>query len=375
MKLQSLRHRIIHKDPFAYSAHPHCAILPNGEIVVVFNKSQRRQFILHPPQDPLFYNVLIRSNDGGNTWTWPQTVPGYDWHGVECAGLTVISNGSLLLNQWRFKWYPIDTANSIRDLEPITYPDEWGNKLVGSSHVSGHLLSQDQAVITPWARANDGTFVHSSLDGGRTWASTVRLNTSPYSGGYGIRGGIQLQNGTIVLPLSDVPNYKIIFLVFSNDNGQTWSNPVQAARTEGKDFEEPSLLKLNSNVLLMLMRENTTRYLYMCRSGDDGATWTRPAQTPILGCPPQLIQLSSGNLFCTFGYRYPPYSIRGVFSLDDGNTWMVENQVTIRGDLPNHDLGYPVTLIMRDGSFLTIYYGQDSDGITCIWATSFALST
>src|SRR5215204_3601716 len=106
----SPEHRLIHSDRFSYCAHPHGVRLASGEIVVVFNRVPRREVILHPPQDPAFQNVLTRSGDGGRTWSAPSVVPDYGWTGVECAGLTVLRSGRVLLNQWRFRWYPLPLA-------------------------------------------------------------------------------------------------------------------------------------------------------------------------------------------------------------------------------------------------------------------------
>ena len=75
-----------------------------GDWLVVFNKTIRRPVVLHPPQDPEFRNWLIRSSDEGESWSAPQAAPNYDWHGVECAGLTDLGDGRVMLNQWRFHW-------------------------------------------------------------------------------------------------------------------------------------------------------------------------------------------------------------------------------------------------------------------------------
>ena len=51
-------HAILHKDPFAYSAHPQIAVAANAEWLLVFNKALRRPFILHPPEEPLFRSAV-----------------------------------------------------------------------------------------------------------------------------------------------------------------------------------------------------------------------------------------------------------------------------------------------------------------------------
>ena len=54
----------------------------------VCNWAPRRPFVLHPPEDPLYLNLLLRSADEGRTWSAPVVAPAYGWSGVECAGLT-----------------------------------------------------------------------------------------------------------------------------------------------------------------------------------------------------------------------------------------------------------------------------------------------
>ena len=96
VEVDEAEHRVVHRDPFAYCAHPHALALPDGRWLCVFNRSFRRPLVLHPQQDPFFHNVLIRSQDQGRTWSPPAVVPGFGWQGVECAGLTALDDGRLL---------------------------------------------------------------------------------------------------------------------------------------------------------------------------------------------------------------------------------------------------------------------------------------
>src|SRR5690349_16466250 len=96
------RHELIHAEPFAYCAHPMAVVLPDGAWLLVFNRAPRRPFILHPPQDPWFHNLVMRSTDEGRTWSAAVVAPDFGWSGVECAGLTALRSGDVLLNQWRF---------------------------------------------------------------------------------------------------------------------------------------------------------------------------------------------------------------------------------------------------------------------------------
>jgi hypothetical protein len=255
---EAVGHLVIYRDPFAYCAHPHLVRLTDGAWLLVFNRSVRRRFILHPPQDPHFYNVTMRSEDEGQTWTAPQVAPGYGWHGVECAGLTALGNGAVLLHQWRFRWYPLAAARQRPDASELTFPRELVAGLVASPELdapSNVWASPD--VMLPWARSNGGTFVHRSHDGGRTWAETHEIETRPYAGGYGVRGAVELPTGSLLLPLSDVPEYRRVFAVRSADGGRRWTAPTPIAAEDGRRFEEPAPLILPNGLFLFCCARTT----------------------------------------------------------------------------------------------------------------------
>jgi hypothetical protein len=222
-----------------------------------------------------------------------------------------------------------------------------------------------------WARTDDGTYLHRSADGGRTWEKVIRLEVAPYSGGYGIRGAVGLTSGGLLLPLSDVPRYAAVFAVRSVDGGRSWGPAEAVASVAGKLFEEPAAAVLSGGAVLMLMRESTSEHLYQCRSDDDCASWSEPVDTGIAGCPPHLLRLADGRLLCTYGFRYFPYEIRCAFSADEGVSW--GEPMTIRTDLGALDIGYPSSVEVEPGRILTVYYGPLFDGTTGILSTAFEL--
>ena len=53
--------------------------------------------------------------------------------------------------------------------------------------------------------------------------------------------------------------------------------------------------------------------MVMIVSEDDGFSWTPPKWTNIWGYPPELIALQDGRYLMVYGYRRPPYGVRGSF--------------------------------------------------------------
>lgn len=365
-----MAHRLLHRDPFVYCAHPHLIAAKPDNWLLVFTRSMRREIVLHPPQDPFYCNMLMRSEDQGRNWTTPSIVPGFRWKGVECAGLTALRSGTILLNQWRFDWYPLEHARL--HLKPEDYTPS--TKLMGPRAMAAELSDWTPEPLTiaeryPWARGGGETWIHASDDGGRSFTRSVKVDTAPFSGGYGMRGGVELPDGEIILPLSDVPHYRNVFVTRSRDQGESWSKPEWVAGGEGHEFEEPAPLLLRSGRLIMLLRDNRTRILHLVRSDDGGRSWSAAEATGIIDYPAHLLELSDGRIACVAGRRSHPFAITLYISQDQGETWPADRPIMVRSGLPNRDLGYPTMAQRPDGDLFIAYYTQDAGGVTGIQAS------
>ncbi len=364
---EMLEHRVLYRDDHAYCAHPHLAVSAAGTWLMVFNRTVRRDVIIHPPQDPEYRNLLMRSDDEGRSWGPAAVVPGYGWGGVECAGLTPLRSGRVLLNQWRFRWYPLPLAEKMGPGAELVGPE----RLMGKAAMARELGPwapgpAEIAARFPWARGDGETWVHLSDDDGYSFPQSRRIDTAPFSGGYGMRGAIELGDGTLLLPLSDVPNYRTVFVLRSTDGGESWSPATPIAAGPGHEFEEPAPLLLPSGRILVMLRDNGTRILHQVHSDDGGTNWSTPRPTGIAEYPADLLRLADSRLACVAGRRQKPFGIRIILSEDGGETWDTEHPVVVRDDLPNQDLGYPAAACRADGSLLVAYYGQDRDGVTAI---------
>ena len=246
----------------------------------------------------------------------------------------------------------------------MSYPDQFMKGWLSSpEHDVSHLAHLAPEELAPWVRGGGRTFVHLSTDHGASFAKSVEIDTAPFSGGYGMRSAAELSNGTIILLLSDIPNYRQVFAVRSGDGGNSWSRPSLVAAGDGHEFEEPAILRCRSGKLVALLRDNATRHLHQVDSHDDGLSWNKPRKTAIAGYPAHLLALHDGRLLMTYGWRQPDFGIHAVISADEGESWDTEAAIRIRGGLPNKNLGYPATLAAGDGGLFTVYYAEDGSGL------------
>lgn len=361
---------IIYNASHTYCSHPCVTRLANGDWLIAFCESVQREPFLHPPSDPRFLNVVTRSRDRGKTWEQPQVAPGYERYGVETPGIAQLSNGDVLLNQWRFLWYPIDLARKLwsegREEYFVADPQDGRWR-------PARQEEDWEAHPYPYARADGGSFVHISTDNGHTWELSVPIDIEPYRGAFSPKGAIELGNGDVVLALGSHEHDPLAasFVVRSSDKGRSWQRPVEAARVSGLLFSEPSVVSTSRDGLLLLSREEVSGCVHQSESTDGGLTWSAATQLPFSGYPVHCIRLLDGRLVMVYGRRREPFGICATVSEDDGASWAPER--IIRDDLPNENLGYPSVIEYEPGELFVAYYGEDEGGITCIQGSYLGL--
>lgn len=369
MRRSGTAHRVILSDAACYSAHPHLAVAADGTWLLVFTQAPRAPLLLHPPLDPRFRNMLMRSTDEGRNWTAPEPVPGPDVAGVECAGLTALPDGSVLLNQWRFGWRDpagLTTAERAAAAMPETLARSW-TASAEFAGLRGGLGAREVLGNFPKARLGGRTLVARARNGRAPFVPLAEIATHPFSGGYSMRGGLVLRDGSVLLPLSDVPHYRRVFTVRSGDGGATWAAPVLVAEAAGAEFEEPAPLLLPGGRVLLVLRDNGSRILHVVTSDDGGRSWGAPRPTGITAYPADLLALPSGGILLVAGRRTAPFGIVLHRSDDGGHSWGPGR--VLRDDLPDADLGYPTMARRANGEIVVVYYCRDDGGVTGLQAT------
>ena len=162
------------------------------------------------------------------------------------------------------------------------------------------------------------------------------------------------------------------YAVDSRDGGLTWSEPRTVAHLPDVHLCEPGIVRSpDGEQLAMLLRENSrTRNSHICFSDDNGLTWTTPVELPdsLTGDRHQAVYTDDGRLFISFrdtGFTSKTAGdwIGWIGTYDDlvrGN----EGQYRLRLSDNHHawDCAYPGVELLPDGTILAVTYGHWAKG-------------
>ncbi len=332
-----LRRDLVCREPGRYLGWPSIAQRTTGELVVVFS-GRRDQHIC-----PFGVTELVRSQDGGRTWSEPELVNDTPLDDRD-AGIIETPKGALLIS-WFTSVAFVDMAERLKDAPGYGAEmiENWSDRI---------------AAITPEVkRAWLGSFLRRSENGGRSWGMPIRVWASAPHGPIALRDGRLLYVGRRYWQGPDA-----LVVEESLDDGKTWrvrgEVPVPADEPFSR-YHEPHIVETNGGDLVALFRYEAPREEDWCmrqsRSVDGGRIWSVAENTGILGFPPHLLRLRNGWLLLTFGRRFVPYGQRACVSQDGGRTWGVDHQIVVCPS-PNADMGYPATVQLVDGTLYTVHY-------------------
>ena len=342
---------VICKQLDRYIGWPTIARTHDGELVTVFS-GDRDEHVC-----PWGKTQMVRSSDNGKTWSEPVTVNNTPLDDRD-AGIIVTKEGTLLVT-----WF-----TSLAFAEP-RYQKSYPEEITKTWKLHTEKLSRE--IRDQWL----GCWVRRSTDGGKTWGDHIRVQgNSPH-------GPIELRNGRLLYVGKTLwDKNKTLSVEESRDDGRTWQRigTIQVAPGESIDhYHELHAVELEDGKIVALIRynppERENNIMRQTESNDGGKTWTVPHPTGIWGYPPHLIRLKDGRIVVVYGYRREPFGERACVSYDGGKTWDVEHPIELMGAM-NHDLGYPASVELGDGSIFTVYYQIDKEGEkTCLMSTHWRL--
>jgi hypothetical protein len=336
---------VVCKEAGRYIGWPTVARTQQGELIVAFS-GDREEHVC-----PFGKTQLVRSSDGGKTWSPPQTITKTPLDDRD-AGLLVTRQGTLVVS-----WFTSIVFEELPSLKP---------RLEGAWRDTVSKISAEDRRL--WL----GHWTRRSTDGGRTWDKPADSIVSAPHGPIELKDGRLLylgltqQQGT--LKGSPVPDERLMAAADSKDDGKTWSVIGHVPVPKGvpvDDFCELHVVEAAGGSLVAMIRREkppSAGFLWQTESPDGGKTWTEPHATPLWGYPPHLTRLRDGRVLATYGHRRKPYGQRACLSRDGGKTWDYAHEIVIRDDAPNGDLGYPSSVQLDDEMVFTTYYQIDKRG-------------
>ena len=273
---------------------------------------------------------LVRSSDGGETWMPPETIVDRDRDDRNPA-LGVSKEGALVL----------------------------GYHVQGCYDIEGKYMPEMGKADTAVTRSHDG---------GRTWEKPFPLSYAPLNGRSPFGKILTLPDGTLLMPIYGRRTGRLpgeertrsegaccSYLLRSRDGGRTWGDASLVA----VDLNEGIFLMLPKGEILAAIRSERReeQALYICRSKDDGYSWTEPMRvTEPREHPGDLLLLSNGYVLLIYGHRHPPFGVQGMISRDGGHTWEAERKLVFNDDRSGTDCGYPSSVRLPKGRIITAYY-------------------
>ena len=167
-----------------------------------------------------------------------------------------------------------------------------------------------------------------------------------------------------------------VYKTISLDDGLTWSEPEVIAAHPEAHLCEPGLIRSpEGREIAVLLRENSRRFnSFVVFSRDEGRTWSRPLELPssLTGDRHVGRYTPDGRLFVTFRDQAPSSPWRGDWvgwlgryeDLRRGRRepWAGEVRVRLMDNTSAADTAYPGLELLPDGTFVATTYGHFTAG-------------
>ena len=332
--------RVISHQSNYYHGWPTLAQQKDGGLVLVVSGGRESHVC------PFGRVELMRSHDQGTSWTWPETLLDGPIDDRD-AGILETSRGTLLATTFSSLAY-VPMLEKASRLAP-GMAGAWDAKRLArwqQAHRRVTDKKRQQAL---------GVWMTRSTDGGLTWSGRYRcLVNSPH-------GPIQLSDGRLLYAGKGLwTDTADVGVCVSGDDGVSWQWLAKIAPREGDshlNYHELHAVETASKRIIVHIRNHNSRSAgetLQSESEDGGQTWSTPRSIGVWGLPSHLLRLRDGRLLMSYGYRRKPYGNQVRVSEDEGRTWSAP--LSLSEDGAGHDLGYPSTVQLEDGSLVTVWY-------------------
>ncbi|MEM9587019.1 MAG: sialidase family protein [Planctomycetota bacterium] len=343
LKIEVDEVRTISQTTDLYCGWPTMTRRRNGQLVVVWSGGRESHVC------PFGRVEMMRSDDDGETWTWPRTLLDGPIDDRD-AGVVETAKGTLLVTTFTSLAYQPQLDKQIElAASHGAIGSQWSKEKLDRWRMVHERISASE-------RENElGQWMIRSTDGGVTWSARYRsIVNSPH-------GPVQLSDGRLLYAGKELwTGERSVGVCQSVDDGVTWQWLARIPARDGDDpakYHELHAVETDSKKLLVHIRnhnKSNDREILQAESSDGGKTWSKPRSIDVWGLPSFLSRHRDGRLLMTYGHRRKPLGVQLRISSDDGKTW--SDPAIIWGGGVSGDLGYPTTVQLDDGDLLSVWY-------------------
>lgn len=344
--LKKIKDIIIYQDKTYYSAFPSLVVRKDGEILCAFRRAPDRHELWGAPgythTDPNSYLVLVRSKDGGQTWTkTPELIYADPLGGSQDPCMVQLSDGSIVCTTYGWALIPPEGTEKLKETP---------------SHSAFHFLGGSVLRSEDGAKTWKGPFKPIPLPGDTTKDALGRPCPSFNRGAM-----TQGKDGRLYWAVAgkDQGGAKVtsVHLLISSDRAETWTYSCPIATDEKITFNETSVIQTKAGDFVAFLRtDGFDGKLIYARSTDGGKSFGQWQDGGFFGHPFHAIHLKDGRVVLVYGYRQAPFGIRAKILNAECTDITTAPEFVLREDGGSGDIGYPWAAQLPDGKVLVAYY-------------------
>jgi len=339
--------KVISHQPELYHGWPTLARRSNGQLLLSYSGGRESHVC------PFGRVELMLSDDNGKTWLWPRVLMDSAIDDRD-SGVLETAKGSILVTTFTSLAYESILDRAEKNPAPGKNPWPLPPERLDRWRAAHRRLSAEQR------KGQLGVWMLRSTDGGVTFSAPYRCLVNSPHGPNQLADGRVLYAGKVLWEQGLTTDTGRVGVCESTDDGQTWrwlaALPVRGG-DDPKNYHELHAVETADRRLVLQIRNhnqaNNSETL-QSESSDGGKTWSVPHPIGVWGLPSHLLRLKDGRLLMTYGHRREPFGNQARLSEDGGRTW--SQPMIISGDGAGHDLGYPSTVQLDDGSLLSVWY-------------------
>ena len=322
----------ISRQPEYYHGWPTLTRGQNGELLLVYSGGRDAHVC------PFGRVELMRSRDEGRNWSWPEVILDSPIDDRD-SGILQTPSGALL----------VTTFTSLAYEAVLQQAHDWPEERLARWRAVDLRTSPEQR------KSLLDTWMLRSTDVGLTWSTPYRVPvSSPH-------GPIALADGRLLYPGKQLwKSEGKVGVCESADDGKSWrwlaEIPVRPIDSAAQYHELHGVQAGDGRILVQIRNENSQNRgeTLQTESTDGGKNWTMPHSIGVWGLPSHLLRLRDRRLLMTYGYRRAPFGNQARISSDHGASW--SEPLVISSDGAGGDLGYPSTVELNGGQFITVWY-------------------